>query len=58
MANYAYTKIETTIKKVDYNTWLSNLTTTPDTRIIFYQELQAVNDEEEVRIKLLLEVMS
>jgi len=58
MANYTYRKVEQTINKTDYNTWLTNLTVSADTRIVYYQELPTVNDDDEIRIKVLLEVMS
>ncbi len=58
MAQYTYTKVEETIKKINYATWLTNLTASADTKIIFYQELPTVNDEEEIRIKVLIEVTS
>jgi len=57
MAQYTYTKVEETMKKVDYDTWLTNLTVSADTKMVFYQELPTV-DNEEVRVKVILEVIS
>ena len=57
MAQFTYTKVEATVPKEDFDTWLTAQTTTADTRIIFYQELQAT-DNESTRIKLIIEVQS
>ena len=58
MAQFTYTKIEETVAKADYNTWLTNLTSAADTRIIFYEELPTVDKLEEIRVKVILEVQS
>lgn len=58
MANYTYTRIEKTMNKTDYNTWLTNLTSAPDTKIVFYQEQPTIDEEDKIRVKVLLEVTS
>ena len=56
MAQFTYSKVEETIKKADYDTWLTNLTSAADTRIVFYEEGQAVDHIEDIRVKVILEV--
>ena len=58
MAQFTYSKVEETIKKADYDTWLTNLTSAANTKIIFYQEGQAVDHIENIRVKVILEVSS
>ena len=56
MAQFTYTRIVETMKKTDYDAWLANLTSAVNTRIVFYEEKQAVDSIEDIKIKLLLEV--
>jgi hypothetical protein len=56
MAQFTYTRIDETMKKTDYDAWLTNLTSADNTRIIYYEEKQAVDSLDDIKIKLLLEV--
>lgn len=55
MAQFTYTKVTTTINKKDYDTWLTAQTAAANTKIIFYQEGQAVENDE-IRVKIILEL--
>ena len=56
MAAFAYTRIEETMLKSAFPTWLSALTTNVNTSIIFYEELPPVDPLLNIRVKIILQV--
>ena len=58
MAAYTYERIEETMLKTDVAAWLNTLTTPTNTRITSYVEAPTVNQEDYIRIKILLETIT
>ena len=58
MAVYTYERIEETMLKTEVAAWLNTLTSPSDKRITSYVEAPTVNQEDYIRIKILLETIT
>lgn len=58
MALYSYNRIQKTLLKTEVDAWLTSLTSGSDKRIVSYTEAPAVDAEDNITIKVLIETIA